>query len=279
MDGEGKHTDSSLLRSHGFHAGQDVVRKADALQAAIEDMSADKVTLRLLDGTTASVSAASFLQGDWRTAKNKPDAVELQGWTQFLPPSNLDFLFAQWRAELLRRITETEGQHPAAEESLGIYLKPQKDVVVRKKHAPGQLVIAPLSCKFDIRPEQETPSNSSAICVGVLDLLGKNYRAWILPFHSAPSKAEVDASHRPLFVHPFWTMKTSSDEKEANLEIAPKGHAQRRIKIDGAWKMPVAKNKTVLNDGDQLVLFRPVPPKPEPEALVPQPSAKKPRSA
>ena len=55
LDSKGKQVDDALLRSAGFTVGQSVSCKAD--DTALED------------GSRASVSAKSFLSGEWRVVK------------------------------------------------------------------------------------------------------------------------------------------------------------------------------------------------------------------
>ena len=283
LDHRGHQTDASMLTARGFMPGQEVCRKADGTSAKILELMPQKVLLEVCDskgGSTVSVSAESFMLGEWRAMKSRMEAAAFEGWGKSLPPTNMEFLAAQWRSEVLKRVMEMESQHPVTEDAMSIFLKPHRDVQTRVKHAAGQLVIAPLSHKFDIRPELDAPASPGALCVGVAELLGLNFKVWILPCHSAPSKSGADATvDRPLFVHPFWNVKAGAVLEETNMDIVPKGHAQRRIKLDGSWKIPVAKNRVVLNIGDSLVLFRPSPPKPVPEALVPEPRAKKMKAA
>ena len=267
--------DDALLRSAGFTVGQSVSRKADETAAVVVSMSPERVTVQLEDGSRASVSAKSFLSGEWRVVKAKQQADAVQGWSSFLPPHNLDFLVSQWKGELLRRILEAhKNQDKHMHNSLNIFLKP-KMVTVETKQAVHRLQILPLTCKLDVRPDAEASPNASAVCVGMTDLMGDTYKAWLLPMHVAP---DPDKEDQRAFLHPFWLMKTTANEDEANMEMHPKGHGTRRLRLDGQWKLPVARNTAVLEPGDALLLHRPAAAL-QPEALIPETPSKKRKSS
>ena len=96
--------------------------------------------------------------------------------------------------------------------------------------------------------------------------MGDTYKAWLLPLHVAP---DPDKEDQRAFLHPFWLMKTTANEDEANMEMHPKGHGTRRLRLDGQWKLPVARNTAVLEPGDALVLHRPAAAL-QPEAPIPE---------
>ena len=201
LDSQGKQVDDALLRSAGFTVGQSVSRKPDDTAAKVVSMRPDRVTVELEDGSRASVSAKSFLSGEWRVVKGKG----------LLPATAQHGLVGEPVQELLKRILET---HKNMQDSLSIFLKP-KMVTVETKQAVHRLQILPLTCKLDVRPDAEASPNASAVCVGVMELMGDTYKAWLLPMHVAP---DPDKADRRAFLHPFWLMKTTANEDEANME-------------------------------------------------------------
>ena len=182
---------------------------------------------------------------------------------------------SQWKGELLKRILKAhKNQDKHMQDSLSIFLKP-KMVTVETKQAVHRLQILPLTCKLDVRPDEEASPNASAVCVGVMELMGDTYKAWLLPMHVAP---DPDKADRHAFLHPFRLMKTTTNKDEANVEMHPKGHAIRRLRLDGQWKMPMTRSTAPLEPGDALVLHRPAAAL-QPEALIPEPPSKKPKSS
>ncbi|OLP75520.1 hypothetical protein AK812_SmicGene44665 [Symbiodinium microadriaticum] len=257
LDHSGKDTNDARLRSAGFDIGQDVMRKSDSSTGQIKAMIATDVTL-LVGKDFIKVPATQFLAGDWKEYTAKPVAKAVP-FLDSLPVNCLEFQMGMCKARVLNQMILDETMGASHYEGLKVFLKPSRDVRATIRFEKGALQIVASTHRVDVKPTGSTMNSS--ICCGTVDMQRQIFDIWLSsPVQQSPTQV----------LHPFWVLRTSANVAECNLELTPKNHGGRRLRMDGdSWHIPIAKNSKVINPGDSLILYKPVTAA-KPEPLVPE---------
>ncbi|CAE7678449.1 unnamed protein product [Symbiodinium sp. KB8] len=207
-------------------------------------MSASEVTLQI-DDQVVRVASQSFLAGEWRAHVSKQEAVPVD-FIDSLPVNSFEFQLAELKARILHQMRADEASGSVHYGSLELFLKPGH-VKAGKRFEKAELILFPSTHRIDFR--KPGSGSAGAIVAGLVDIKRCTYEV-CLTSCIAQSPNQV--------LHPFWVMKTSANQAECNLELMPKNHSTRRLKMntDVAWQTPYARNTKVINAGDSLVLFR-----------------------
>ena len=257
LDSAGQETNDARLRSAGFEIGQDVVRRSDSSTGQIKAMNATDVTL-LVGTNFVKVPAKQFLAGDWKeyTVKPVPEAVP---FLDSLPVNCLEFQMGMWKARVLKQMILDETMGASHYEGLKVFLKPSRDVRATIRFEKGALQIVASTHRVDVKPTGSTMNSS--FCCGTAEMQSQIFDIWLSsPVQQSPTQV----------LHPFWVLRTSANVAECNLELTPKNHGGRRLRMEGeSWHIPIAKNSKVINPGDSLILYKPVTAA-KPEPLVPE---------
>eukprot|EP00435_Cladocopium_sp_Y103_P006913 s3514_g2.t1 len=246
---------TQLIQTMGFVIGSSVIR--GSTRATITDMKGSQVQLSVDEGDTSTsyeVSINSFLKGEWKVGKKQAD-VQKFTWDEFQhvrPHLNDIVNFMCVKGEVSRRLMELEIQHESSCKGLVLQTKPYKSVFTAKHYAKGKLILVPSTQKI------EKKACPGSVALGTIRDIGLH----LWPCYGPPKKDGLDGS----FMCPFWMVKRSNKESEANVEI-------RKViaedQENNSVKIPLMYNTAPLDPSTELKLFVPKAQKEEPEALVP----------
>ncbi|CAE7242610.1 unnamed protein product [Symbiodinium microadriaticum] len=234
-DGAGKLVNNARVIDMGFAVGMEVVRKADDAQGKILSISPDTVELQMSSGV-CTVSAESFVENKWKKHTPKQEPQTLPDWWLSSPHASADFLATVVKAQVTIALQVQYDEFVKQEKSLEIFVKPSRDVQVKKPFAAQALRMPVASTRLDVR--------------------------------AASSKAPGGAVQ-------LGSIKASGVDDlldECNCEIwGPKGWEKQQLKANSSKIMlPFIRNFIRVEKGDSLILHRPELAKTETvEALVP----------
>ena len=246
----------------GFSVGASVVRGQQ--RATITRMHAAQIQLTMDDGGEYEISINSFLKGEWKLCK-KVAEVQKFGYDDFkdyMPQKNDSLIFMHVKGEVSRRLIELEVQHEACYKGLVLQTKPYKSVFACKPYAKAKLIIVPSTSKI------ERKACPGSVALGTI----RDIKLYLWPVYGPPKRdGDLDGS----FMCPFWMVKRTNKESEANVEI-------RKViaedQENNSVRIPLMYNISALDASTELKLYVPKPEKEEPEALVPVPQPKRQRT-
>ena len=236
-------------------------------RATITSMQGSLVQLSVDEGdfcTSYEIKIESFLKGEWRVTKQKAD-IQKYSWDnfhQFRPCSSDTINFMCVKGEVSRRMIELEMQHEASYKGLVLQTKPYKSVFTAKQYAKGKLILVPSTSRI------ERKACPGSVALGSIRDIGLH----LWPCYGPPKRdGDLDGS----FLCPFWMVKRTNKESEANVEV-------RKViaedQENNSVKIPLMYNISALDASTELKLFVPKPQKEDPEALVPVPQPKRQRT-
>lgn len=159
LDASGRLFNDAMLKDAGFTVGMTVKRKSDDVQGEIKSMSGSHVTL-LVEGAEKTASSESFLNGDWKEVRCKPEAEEITDWMTFQPSCSEEFFLAALKGKVIHHLFTKCVDQP---KDIEIYEKPKS--VHASKNFPAKALKIPLSTfRVDIRPEEKCAAG--AVCLG-----------------------------------------------------------------------------------------------------------------
>ena len=155
-------------------------------------------------------------------------------------------------------------------DKLRVQVKPNRSVFAIDSVRAKELRLVPLSPAVQLVRCSAAPPQSGVLFGPVFDRpkTGEPMTAWILPKVSMPkadaAALSVCARREPdtLIVIPYWLVKLTPDSAMANLELA--SHGVQIVVGQGAgavklhYNVPILTNKTPLEAGDELLLYRAV---------------------
>ena len=198
-----------LVRQMGFQEGANVLR--GTCRATITSMQGTQVQLSVDEGdlcTSYEISIDSFLKGEWKVAKQKAE-IQKYSWDDFhdfRPNSNDAVNFMCVKGEVSRRLIELELQHEASYKGLVLQTKPYKSVFTAKQYAKGKLILVPSTMKI------ERKACPGSLPLGTIREIG----LYLWPCYVPPKRdGGLDGS----FLCPFWMVKRTNKESEANVEV------------------------------------------------------------
>lgn len=148
-----------MLKEAGFTIGMTVKRKSDDVQGEIKSMSGSQVIL-LVEGAEKTASSESFLNGDWKQVRCKPEAEEFIDWMKFQPSCSEEFFLAAMKGKVIHHLFTKCVDQP---KEIQIYEKPRS--VYATKNFPAKSLKMPLSSfRVDIRPDEKCVVG--AVCLG-----------------------------------------------------------------------------------------------------------------
>ena len=154
----------------GFAPGDHVQRKQDKLVGVIEKLTAQKVTVKLADGSVKSASADSFISREWRVTQAKDPAVPVT-WAPSAPMHSVEFTLAQVKGFVIQKLWEQAQADNPLESKLQIYQKP-KGVFAEATFAVNKLK---LPCHtFVLNIKQASVASDTYLTVGTFML-----KAWM----------------------------------------------------------------------------------------------------
>ena len=150
-------------------------------------------------------------------------------------------------------------------DKLRVQVKPNRSVVAIDSVKAKELRLVPLSPAVQLVRGSAAPPPSGVLFGPVFDhpKTGEPMTAWILPKVSMP-KADAAAlsgcaSREPdTFVIPYWLVRLTPDSAMANLELASHGVQIVMGAVKLHYNVPILTNKTPLEAGDELLLYRAV---------------------
>ena len=198
-----------LVNQMGFQVGANVIR--GNCRATITSMQGSLVQLSVDEGdfcTSYEIKIESFLKGEWWVTKQKAD-IQKYSWDnfhQFRPCSSDNINFMCVKGEVSRRMIELEMQHEASYKGLVLQTKPYKSVFTAKQYAKGKLILVPSTSRI------ERKACPGSVALGSIRDIG--LYSW--PCHGPPKRdGDLDGS----FLCPFWMVKRTNKESEANVEV------------------------------------------------------------
>ena len=248
---------SSILKENGFHVGQYVVRRKDKVIAQIHDLEGEKVTLNVEEGPIsgwAQVSIASFVEKkEWKPmSKNPITPEEVKNWTSFTAQNNRDLMVHLAKGRIFEALLKLEKEHMSSYSGLQIFGKPQRSVVATSKFEKHKLILVPTTLRIEIKNAGDAEKDSgNNVCVGRAGVSDMSF--FLCPCFNVPV-AKEEGGKEVGFISPYWCVRSTRDEKEANCE---KTGVFKPTDLNSNIKIHTIRNSKVINPGDSLLLYVP----------------------
>ncbi len=221
-----------LLIQAGFQANDTVRRKADGVVATLLSAEGDNALISV-NGERASVPVAGFLKGAW----NKYKIPEQAHLIRQIPNPLLSDIFNIFEMKntisLALNDTFTKFMHNLSK--VYVSTTPNQNLFSAGKFNPDQLCIAPVTTRIEHK----------------LDEPGAD--AWVVQTpheHCHYTLGKMPISESAGVVVPFWIVKTTSNEADANLKVC-------MHKCKGGIQIPVLKNSVAVCADTKLMLYKP----------------------
>lgn len=230
-----------MVSEMGYQVGSHVERKSDKSKGQIVSMDVDMIKLEVAEspGLIATVPTLSFLQGHW--AKYTPKASPTE--SLFTLASNTSELKIMAKcAAIFQRMCDLTFTHESSVAGLKFQIKPQKFVEATKKFEKGKLVLVPVCQKVSFKVGDPPPTSS--LVVHASGFAGVHF--WLVPYGNQYKENT--------FMAPFYHIGTNHED--FNMEM-------QWLKVED-FKLPVARNVKVIEEGDRVVLFKEKPPQEPP---------------
>ena len=197
VDETGTEVGDSRLKEAGFEIGILVTRKLDRASAEIEELL-PQVILKMGEKKFI-IDRQAFLK-EWKVGSNKHTTrseplshEQYTSWEDHVAIGKI-------KAACIIEIASAGERMGKVEDMFTITSKP-KDVISIKSHAKGKLMIPPVTTRIFVETGDE--ERATGILLGNTTVNGV--------------EAQVFAQ-QPSFYFPFWMMKTSSNQDEANMD-------------------------------------------------------------
>lgn len=229
---------TDMLSECGFSIGDTVERKKDKIHGLIESISGSEVTLAVdesvFPGGQCNVHGKSFLQSEWRTIKQKSDPEEITD--QGSPLEHPEVIKMINKGKLISELISLAQKNDHVNH-LQLYNKP-KMVCARRAFKPGKLILPPVTFKIETCPDG-TSNKTNGILV---QEGGMNY--FLMPCTILPKSDGQNQS--PHFVVPYWLVRGTEKEEEANVEaFGPYSCFRNHKQIKDGEELRVYVPKTV----------------------------------
>ena len=262
------------LREKEFKHGSHVYKATDPnLVYEIVTIAFPNVILDVFAGTSATddveprvtVSVGTFL-ADYKHFKVKD--VDFDGWEAHHPRHNLNLHIDIWKGLMYNALLAESSNHTDTEDALRLKQKPSKAVFALSPFATGALTLVPLSNNiYTVKPGASVPTN--AISLGtVLKHPTKDIDAFISaknlePKAPAPTSGHFANADKDTWIAPFWWVRQTTDEAEANMKIVFKQCAAnvsvkitKEVQQEHQLTLPLMVNTKKINVGGELVLYK-----------------------
>jgi len=218
--------------------------------ATIKEIAPQEVVLEVHgDASTYTIPISSFLNKEWKLHKLRPEAIEINHM-KFGVLNSKEFMIELTKARILLKMASQKG---VGMQHVCVTMKP-KSVTTTRDFEKGMLQMTVVSHRISIIDHARAKTTGNCITLGLCKFGSDDMIVQVSDPTVLPKDPAVDDG----CVSPFWSVQTTAESDEANVELFMHKPTQRLDSVAQIDKMqlPVMKNTVDVEKGTSLCLYR-----------------------